>query len=49
MINFDDKDLVIICVTLIAFVCAFRLDDPSSIILSIVTGLCGVAVGKNLK
>lgn len=44
--NMDDKDLVIISVTVIAIVSLFVLADPTTIISSIVSGLFGVAVGR---
>ncbi len=45
----DDKSLVIIAVTVIALAALFKLDDPTTIISSIASGLFGVAVGKNLN
>lgn len=49
MIDFDDKDLVIICVTVIALACIGWLSDAQSIINAIVAGLFGVAVGRKLE
>lgn len=46
--NMDDKDLVIISVTIIAIVSLFVLADPTTIISSIVSGLFGVAVGRKV-
>jgi len=48
--DFDDKDLVIICATLIAIISIFGIaEDPSTIVTSVVSGLFGVAVGKSVK
>ena len=48
--NMDDKDLVIISVTMIAIISMFVIADPITIVTSIVSGLFGIAVGrKNVK
>ncbi len=44
--NMDDKDLVIISVTVIAIVSLFVIADPVTIVSSIVSGLFGIAVGR---
>ena len=46
--NMDDKDLVIISVTIIGIIALFVLADPTTILSSIISGLFGVATGKNL-
>ena len=48
MFNMDDKDLVIISVTIIGIIALFVLADPTTILSSIISGLFGVATGKNL-
>ena len=45
MFNMDDKDLVIISVTIIAIVSLFVLAEPVVIVSSVISGLFGVAVG----
>lgn len=45
---FDDKDLVIICATIIALASMWMMKD-ATIISNVVTGLFGVAIGKQLK
>lgn len=50
MFNMDDKDLVIISVTIIAIVSLFVLAEPVVIVSSVISGLFGVAVGtKGVK
>jgi len=44
--GFDDKDLVIIAVTILGAMAMIILSDPSMILTSIVSGLFGLAVGK---
>ena len=48
-INFDDKDLVIISLTIIAIVAMFKITSPAAIISNIISGLLGVATGKAMK
>ena len=43
---FDDKELVIVAVTVIAVLAIFRMPESDTIITSVVSGLFGVAVGK---
>ncbi len=45
----DDKNLVVICATIIAVVAMFTFADPETIVTSVTSGLFGVAVGKSLK
>jgi hypothetical protein len=45
----DDKNLVIVAATLLGLCCLFTLDSPENIVNVIVTGLFGVAVGKNMQ
>ena len=45
----DDKSLVIMAVTILGVASLFKLDDPTTIIAAIVSGLCGVAVGNKAK
>lgn len=46
----DDKDLVIICTTILAFTAMILMGvDAKEIVSNVVTGLMGVAVGKALK
>lgn len=47
--NMDDKDLVIISVTVIGIIALFVLTDPTTILSSIISGLFGVATGKGLS
>lgn len=47
--NMDDKDLVIISVTIIAIISMFVITDPITIVTSIVSGLFGIAVGRKSK
>ncbi len=47
--NMDDKDLVIISVTIIGIIALFVLADPTTILSSIISGLFGVATGKGLS
>ena len=52
MISFDlndDKNLVILCVTVILLASMFGLSDPAQIISNGVAGLFGVAVGRAVK
>ena len=44
--NMDDKDLVIISVTIIGIIALFVLADPTTILSSIISGLFGIAVGR---
>jgi hypothetical protein len=44
--NMDDKDLVIISVTVIAIVSLFVISEPATIVTAIVSGLFGIAVGR---
>ena len=48
MFNMDDKDLVIMAVTVIAIVSLFVLADPTTIIASVLSGLFGLATGRRL-
>ena len=45
----DDKTVVILCVTLLGLCAFWVMQDPEALITQIVTGLFGVAVGRNLK
>lgn len=50
MFNMDDKDLVIISVTILGIISLFVLAEPMTILTGIVSGLFGLAVGnKNVK
>ena len=50
IIDFDDKDLVIISLTIIAIGAFWVLPAPEAVISNIVSGLLGIAVGrKNIK
>lgn len=42
----DDKNLVIICSTLLGLAALWALQDPTTVITSVITGLFGVAVGR---
>ena len=44
--NMDDKDLVIISVTIIGIIALFVIADPTTILSSIISGLFGIAVGR---
>jgi len=45
--DFDDKDLVIFAVTILACVSMLVLADASQVVGNVVAGLFGVAVGKS--
>jgi len=45
----NDKEMVIIAVTLIAIISIFFLVDPTTIVSSCVSGLFGVVVGRQYK
>lgn len=45
----DDKNLVVLCVTLILLVGMFALQEPAQIVSNGIAGLFGVAVGKTLR
>lgn len=47
--DWDDKDLIIIAVTVIGVISLFVLADPSIILTSILSGLFGMATGSKLK
>ena len=49
MRDYDDKDLVIFAATIIAIFSMFCIAEAKDIILSVVSGLFGVAVGKATK
>lgn len=49
MKDFDDKDLVIFAATLICLASIFWLQDSKEIVLNIITGLMGIAVGQASK
>ena len=49
MKDFDDKDLVIFSATLICLACIFWMQDAKEIVLNIITGLMGIAVGQKIK
>ena len=44
--DWDDKDLVIIAVTIIGVASLIVIPDPAMILTSIISGLFGVAVGR---
>lgn len=44
--NFDDKDLGIICITLIAIFTSFKLEDASTIIIQSITGIAALVIGR---
>jgi hypothetical protein len=46
MRDFDDKDLVIAASTIICIVSMFLLADAREVVLSVISGLFGVAIGK---
>lgn len=48
LFNMDDKDLVIISVTIIAIVSLFVIAEPATIVTAIVSGLFGIATGRRL-
>jgi hypothetical protein len=48
LFNMDDKDLVIISVTIIAIVSLFVMAEPATIITSVLSGLFGLATGRKL-
>jgi len=44
----DDKNLVIVAVTVLTLTAMFILKDPAAVLSNTITGLFGVAVGKAL-
>lgn len=46
MKDFDDKDLVIFAATIICVASMFLLTDAKDVVLSVISGLFGIAVGK---
>ena len=49
ILNFDNPDLAMMCCTIIAIFSLFVITNPSTIIVSIVTGIMGLAASKNKK
>ena len=47
--DWDDKDLIIMAVTIIGVISLFILPDPAIILTSILSGLFGMATGSKLK
>ena len=47
-IDFDDKDLVITATLILGITAMFALPEAKEVVLAIVTGLFGVAVGKKM-
>lgn len=48
--EFDDKNLVIICVTLLATFVIFKIGETAlGTVDMIITGLMGIAIGKGIK
>ena len=47
--DFDDKDLAMFCVTLIALGSMFCSNAPKDILIPVVTGILALAVGRKLK
>ena len=47
--DYDDKDLVIICVTVIVLFSLFAVSDPVQIVRDALIGMFGVAVGRTGK
>jgi len=45
----DDKELVIACTTILGLAAMFAVTDPESIIMAVITGLCGLAIGRANK
>jgi len=48
MRDIDDKDLIIVSATIIAIFSMYLIAEAKEIVLNIVTGLMGIAVGKGL-
>lgn len=46
---FDDKIFVVIGVVIIAIVSLFLIPDPSNVLMSIVSGLFGMATGRMME
>lgn len=44
--NIDDKDLVIVATLILGIVSMFALPDAREIVIAVVSGLFGIAVGK---
>ncbi len=49
MVDFDDKDLVIISLTIICVIAMFKITNPLILVSNIVSGLLGIATGKIIK
>lgn len=47
--NFDDKDLAILALTVIALAVIFNVDNPQDIIIAIVSAIAGFASGRALN
>jgi len=45
-INFDDKDLAIIALTIIAIISLLKLSNPENIIVAIVSAIAGFVSGR---
>lgn len=46
--DFDDKDMAMMSLTVIAIICLFVLAEPVTILTSIISGILGLATGRNL-
>jgi len=46
---FDDKDLAIIALTLIALAVVLKLEDPSQILIAIISAIAGFVSGRATK
>lgn len=47
-LDFDDKELVIIAVLILGIISIIALPAPKEIIIGIVSGLFGIAVGRKV-
>jgi len=46
---FDDKDLAIIALTLIALAVVLKLEDPNQILIAIISAIAGFVSGRATK
>jgi hypothetical protein len=45
--NPDDKDVALICITIVAIVACFTLSSPETVLTGAVTALGALATGRN--
>jgi len=47
--NIDDKDLAIIALTIIALAVIFKIEDPSQILIAIISAIAGFVSGRAIE